>query len=139
MSASSLRDLLARLPPDATLPAAWISDQLQESEIQPPSEVGQGEPLEVTWRERLWSAPAETRMGVPELCEGLGRSKSWVYHRTGERARDRIPHRRLDGELVFTAGEVRAWIRGREKVITAGPMESPPSERKIHVVQGGRG
>ncbi len=67
------------------------------------------------WRECLWTCPEETRLGVREVAEALGRTKSWVYRRTGERsAKARLPHRKLDGELVFTAGELRKWIHGHE-------------------------
>ena len=87
-----------------------------------------------TWRERLWTVPAETRLGVAEVAEALGRPKSFVYCRTGPKAEDPIPHRKLDGVLVFTAGELRAWLRSREDVVVAGPMESTPAERRLHAV-----
>ena len=64
-------------------------------------------------RERLWDCPADTRLGVLELCEALGRSKAFVYRLT--RTKD-IPHRKLDGELVFRAGDIRAWVQQREDV-----------------------
>lgn len=69
------------------------------------------------WAERLWTAPAETRLGVRELAEAVGRPRSWVYRHTapsGDLAP--IPHRRLDGLLVFLAGEVRDWLRANEEV-----------------------
>lgn len=88
------------------------------------------------WRERLWIVPAETRLGVQEVAEALGKGKSWVYERTGPSAEDPIPHRKLDGVNVFAAGELRAWIRSREEVIHAGPMESTMDERrgKLHAM-----
>ncbi len=105
------------------------------------------EPVEWTWREKLWTCPAETRIGTLEVAEALGRPRSWVYARTHhhvgkddqKRLRPQgelIPHRKLDGVLVFTAGEVRSWIRTREEVVAAGPMESTPAERegKLHAV-----
>src|SRR5690348_6076242 len=54
---------------------------------------------EATWREKLWSVPPETRIGVPEVAEAIGRPRSWVYRHTSEKAAgaDRLPHRRLDG------------------------------------------
>lgn len=72
-----------------------------------------------TWRERLWLAPAETRIGVEELCEALGRPKSWVYRHTSEKAAKAadvamLPFRRMDGSLVFIVGEIRAWVRDQE-------------------------
>jgi hypothetical protein len=73
-----------------------------------------------TWKERIWGAPAETRIGVAEVAEAMGRSKSWVYHRVGQ-----IPHRKLDGELVFVVGELRLWIRDNEETIVAGRTARP--------------
>lgn len=95
------------------------------------------EPPDWTWRERLWVVPGETRLGVPELAEALGRPRSWIYSRTcrhagtGPRRRERpaddlIPHRKLGGILVFIVGEVRAWIRQTEEEIAPYPMEFPP-------------
>jgi len=80
------------------------------------------DPTPETWRERLWTVPGETRIGVPELAEATGRSRDWCYRRTAKKAGEaRIPHRKLDGELVFVVGEVREWIRGHEDVIHEGP------------------
>jgi predicted DNA-binding transcriptional regulator AlpA len=89
------------------------------------------EPVVQTWCERLWTCPAETRLGVHELSEALGRPKSWIYRRTSAKAEGRLPHRKLGGELLFTAGEIRAWLREHEEVIEAGPMESAAAERRL--------
>ena len=67
-----------------------------------------------SWRERLWLCPPDTRLGLAEVCEALGRSKGFVYRLT--RTKD-IPHRKLDGVLVFKAGDVRDWVKLREDVI----------------------
>ena len=64
------------------------------------------------------------------MAEALGRPKSFVYARTGAKADDPIPHRKLEGSLVFTAGEVRAWIRDQEEVVHGGPMHSTDAERR---------
>jgi len=32
-------------------------------------------PLPTSWRERLWLVPADTRLGVAELLEALGRTR----------------------------------------------------------------
>lgn len=93
---------------------------------------------EWTWRERLWAAPAETRVGVEELAEGLGVSKSWIYQRTKAGAEPRLPHRKLAGSLVFVVGEVRAWIREHEATPLAGPTWSPAGDG-LGVVEGGGG
>lgn len=71
-------------------------------------------PPQDSWRERLWTAPAACRIGRAELLEAVGRPKSWLYRRTKAKAKDRIPHRKLDGELVFLVGEIREWLRARE-------------------------
>ena len=85
--------------------------------------------FEPTWRERLWTVPPETRIGVRELAEALGRPKSWVYRRTaphGERAP--LPHRKLDGELVFIVGEIRGWLPDHETVVAEPVHLSQPAE-----------
>jgi len=94
------------------------------------------DPVTLTWRERLWLVPAETRLGTHEVLEAFGRGRSWLYsHLSEERGVDRIPHRKLDGVLLFTAGELRAWIRAHEEVVSAGPMESSEGERRLQVVR----
>ena len=73
-------------------------------------------PPEADWPARLWQVPSETRLGVRELAEAVGRPRSLVYRHTapaGDLAP--IPHRRLDGLLVFLAGEVRDWLRANEE------------------------
>jgi len=68
-----------------------------------------------TWRERLWIAPPETRLGVEELSEAIGRPKSWIYrHTSAKSGLVQLPHRRLDGALVFLAGDVRQWLAQQE-------------------------
>lgn len=89
-----------------------------------------------TWRERLWAAPAETRVGVRELVEALDVSESWIYARTKRDAEDPIPHRKMGGSLRFVVGEVRHWIREREDAPVAGPTWSPAGEG-LGVVEGG--
>ena len=94
-----------------------------------------GAPMEVkppdfnwTWREKLWIVPAETRIGTSELAEAFCRPASWVYSHTEGKAENPIPHRKLDGTLMFTVGEVRTWLRESEEVLVAGPMESTQPE-----------
>jgi predicted DNA-binding transcriptional regulator AlpA len=102
---------LASLPDGTMLPANGIRSIVARlpRETQAPLR-----PVEtVTWRERLWSAPSETRVSVRELAEALGKSKHWIYKRT-TRAHSvaiPLPHRRLEnGNLEFVVGEIRAWI-----------------------------
>jgi predicted DNA-binding transcriptional regulator AlpA len=79
-----------------------------------------------TWRERLWTAPAQTRLGTRELSEALGRPRSWIYTRTQSEALDPLPHRKLDGSLVFVAEEIRHWLCQREEVIEPGTVSRFP-------------
>lgn len=114
--------LLRQMPPGTLLTAAGIVETLEQMDsapvqavalVQPPTSSGPA-----SWREKLWTVPAETRLGVVEVAEACGHPRSWVYRRTGERCgAGRIPHRRLDGELVFVAGELRAWLGEHEEVI----------------------
>lgn len=117
--AESLRDLVAWLrsaPAGTTVPAATLAEELGALLAAGPALVtNTAAPLPSTWRERLWTVPAETRMGVREVAEAAGRPVSWVYRRSGEKAKKaRLPHRKLDGELVFVAGEVRSWLQSHE-------------------------
>lgn len=82
-----------------------------------------------SWRERLWLVPPETRLGGREVVEATGRSRDWVYrHTAAGGATRRLPHRKLEGELVFTVGELRDWIRGTEVTISS-PVLAPPRGR----------
>ena len=85
-----------------------------------------------SWRERLWTAPPECRIGRVELLEAVGRPKSWLYRHTKAKANDRIPHRKLDGELVFVVGEIREWVREHEGIIQAGPTDG---DRRLRVAK----
>lgn len=91
----------------------------------------------VTWRERLWTVPAETRLGVRDVAEAIGRPRSWIYRRTGEKCPNaRLPHRRLDGELVFLAGELRTWLDSHE-IIMAAPVVRLTRARSSRAVSKG--
>ena len=46
-----------------------------------------------------------------------------------------IPHRKLEGELVFLVGELRTWIRNTEETVFELPMES--TERELKLMSGG--
>ena len=86
-----------------------------------------------TWRERLWTVPDDTRLGVRELAEALGRPRSWVYRHTSKRSGlPLLPHRRLDGDLMFVAREIRDWVQTHEDVVVhAGriPFTNPTRRR----------
>lgn len=83
----------------------------------------------LTWREKLWRVPGETRINVEQLAEALDRPTSFIYKRT---ASDDIPHRKLFGVLAFRVGEIRTWIRENEEVHASAPMSSTPEERRLH-------
>lgn len=133
---AELRLWLASAPKGTTVDAAVIGallDRLDSAPepVRPPLAVA--EPAPPSWRERLWTAPAETRIGRAELLEAIGKTDSWLYRHTAEKRKPgtpRIPHRKLDGELVFIVGEIRAWVREHEEIVEAGPMESTPEERR---------
>src|SRR5579864_7786486 len=115
----SLADVLAWLgaaPEGTSLSAAAVYGLLEPLAIAVPSPASTPPPPAVeTWRERLWTVPADTRLGVPEVAEAIGRPRSWVYRRTsGKSDKAPLPFRRLDGELVFVAGELRAWLKRHE-------------------------
>jgi len=124
------RAVLDGLPDAALVPIPWVRGLLEDSEPEPAEPIepqeDRGEP---SWRVRLWEVPSETRLGVAEVAEALGRPPSYIYARTGPKAEDRIPHRKMDGTLLFTAGELRAWIRSHEVEVVGGPMEAPCAPR----------
>lgn len=119
---------LRAMPPGSLVPAEWIASQIEAEGPEQGGEPAAAPPVDAapTWREKLWTAPAETRIGIAELREAFDRPASWVYRHTSAKT---IPHRKLDGELIFTVGELRAWAREREEIVHAGPMESTPAER----------
>jgi hypothetical protein len=131
---------LRQIPSGSLVPVEWLCQELERAgaslqpEPEPANPAGDGPPL-VTWREKLWTVPAETRIGVHELTEALGKPRSWVYRHTSPKAAEAagyplIPHRKLEGELIFVVGELRAWIRDNEEIIRAGRMESTLEERR---------
>ena len=121
--ASEVAEILASVAPE--------SPQEREDVPVPP----RSQPEAWRWRERVWTVPSETRLGVREAAEALGRPRSYVYARTASGAERPIPHRKMDGTLWFTAGELRHWIRETEVEVIGGPMEGTPEERKIHAVR----
>ena len=132
-----LQDFLAwceLAPPGTLLLASEVAELLSDTPLDHQEGHGTPDPLPIetpsTWRERLWIVPAETRLGVVEVAEALGRSRSFVYARTAVTAKNRLPHRKLNGFLVFTAGELRTWIRETEKEVVGLPMESTSFERE---------
>lgn len=140
-SLAEFRDWLATAPEGTTLEASAVAeklDALEDAEEAPDTPELPEIPFDLTWAERLWLVPSERRLGTREVLEALGKSRSWLYTAMAEdKGRNRLPHRKLDGELVFTAGEIRAWLRDHEDVIAAGPMESTAAERRLQILEGG--
>ena len=75
------------------------------------------------WRSRIWSCPPETRLGVREVAEALGRGPDFVYRAVSPKSVLRLPHAKMGGELVYTAGAVRAWIQAVEHDVVPGRLK----------------
>ena len=114
---------LEAAPPGTTIDAAHVLERLRACVVTAPAApVLTSEPAPLTWRERLWTVPAETRLGVHEVAEALDRPKSWVYRHCSERTGlALLPHRNLDSALAFVAGELRTWVAEHEDVIVRAP------------------
>lgn len=96
-----------------------------------PSEPADGEQGgERSWREKLWTVPAETRLGSKDVAEAVGRNVNWVHQRTQKGADPMLPHAKLGNTLVFKAGEIRHWLREHEEAIHAAPMDSTEAEKR---------
>lgn len=123
-------------PPSATLGVSDLVEVLEEvADMDAPEPAPRADPTAGrTWRERLWTVPGETRLGVHELCEALGKPRSWVYDLTSLKAIERIvvPLRcsKLDGTLQFRAGELRWWLSQNEESLIECPSESTDADRK---------
>ncbi len=117
MTLAELRRAVELLPSGAalTLPREALLEALTDAHTGTPGGIAPTETAGVSWRERLWTCPSDTRLGVREVCEALGKPKSWVYRAVAaKRGKHRLPARRLGGELVFEAGKVRAWVQREE-------------------------
>ncbi len=78
---------------------------------------GRSQSASEPWSIRLWDCPPGTRLSVRDLAHAVGRPRSWVYRHTSPKGDlAPIPHRRLDGLLVFLAGEIRDWLAANEEV-----------------------
>jgi len=127
---SDLRTWAASAPAGTLLPVEQLAATLDSLEPEPPAAPDM--PTSTSWRALLWTVDAETRIGREELLEAVGRPASWLYRYTGPASTDRIPHRRLDGQLVFVVGEVRGWLREREEIVLAAPMDTQGRPLSIH-------
>ena len=109
---AALRALAAALPPETAVPVpAGQLLGLLDGDAGQPAHSLPVQPSHSTWRERLWTCPPDTRLGVREVAEALGRTRSAVYRLVAnKRGPHRLPAARLAGQLVFEAGVVRAWL-----------------------------
>jgi predicted DNA-binding transcriptional regulator AlpA len=114
MTAAQLLDWVRNAPNGTRLPVEVVQ-QVLEDVICPPEPEPETE-SSLTWRERLWTCPSETRLMVEEVAEALGdRSQDTIYRLT-KREQDPLPCRKLAGRLVFVAQEVRDWVEAAEYV-----------------------
>ena len=129
-SINDLRRWVATAPAGTTVSTEALAEMLDALDMEPAPEVVRDTSPPLPWTVLLWQADPETRIGRAELLEALNKSTSWLYRCTGPKAKHRIPHRKLDGELVFLVGEVRRWLRDREEIVAAGPMDNPSRSLK---------
>jgi hypothetical protein len=102
-----------------------VLTQLAEVETVPAQGDASAVRAVTSWRERFWTCDPNIRVGVKELAEAVGRTKSWVYrHVSAHGSCPPIPHRKLDGELVFVVGEARRYVIEHE-VIAVPDRTSP--------------
>lgn len=117
------------------LPVDTLSEWMEEDGPSPaPAPAPEANTEHSTWRERLWSVPAETRMTAAEVAEALGKSRSWVYGHakapTGNKDEVVLPFRKLGHDTLFLAGEIREWIETSEVVMS----NSLAARRKLHAL-----
>jgi predicted DNA-binding transcriptional regulator AlpA len=127
MTVQALRAWLQQAPAGTLVSAAAVLEQLEgvSDPIAAPAIA-----VPTSWRERLWVVPGETRLGVTELMEALGRPRSWVHRHTSKRSGlPQLPHRKLDGSLVFVAGEIRTWLQDHE--VRSGAAPGPALVRQL--------
>ena len=136
-------DWATRAPLGTRVDVSTLVPLLQAAvELDPTPTAETVDPVVLPWTALLWLIPAETRLSVDEAAQALGHGRSWLYKRTSAKALKEsgatpLPHRILEGSLVFTAGELRTWIRNTEESVFELPMESTPAER-LKIVGGAK-
>lgn len=119
-------------PAGALVPVDAVRDAIRAL-VPSGAAIGRQRPSLDSWRERLWSAPPETRIGVKELAAAVRHSPSWVWKRTAPKdGSEPLPHRKRDGELVFLVGEVRAWLEASETGTAPTSTSAAPSVVALH-------
>lgn len=108
--------VLRSLPPStmiAVRDVVELIDSIPDQPVHMPT--CDPEAVQLPWSALLWLVPGETRIGIRELCEAVGRPRSWVHRHTAERGNcQRLPHRLMDGRLIFVAEELRQWLLQHE-------------------------
>lgn len=127
---NELRRWVATAPKGTTVSTEALTEMLDAFDAEPAAGPDRITSPALPWTVLLWSADPETRIGRAELLEAVGRPASWLYRHTGPKAKHQMPHRKLDGELVFVVGEIRRWLRDREEIVMAGPMDTPSRSLK---------
>lgn len=130
MTLAQFSEWLAAAPAGTMLDAAAVRATLEQCASVDRAAVPITPPLRMSWRERLWMVPPETRLGLREACEALDRSEKWLRIRLRTGGDGRIPHRKLDGELQFLAGELRDWLNTHEHIISHAADVRPLHARK---------
>ncbi len=109
---------LERLPDGTLFPVAGVLEMLGEcgelagkGAAHLPASAGYPAP----WPERIWTVPDHTQLSAEQCAKAIGRSRSTLYQLT---RRERIPHGKRDGVLVFQAGEIRAWLKDETETMT---------------------
>ena len=69
-----------------------------------------------SWRSRLWTVEAETRLSLTEAAEAMDVSERTVRrYMDGNGEQPPLPHRKGPTGLTVTAGDLRRWIQDVEE------------------------
>lgn len=135
MTLADVMTWLEQVPIGTLVPASAVLAQLRD--VAPTAMTATPEPAAAleprSWRERLWTAPADARLSVTDVAQAIGRPKSWVYRHTSPASGlVLVPCRKLDGELVFLAGEIRQWVKDHEEIMVKPSAPVVPISRPRH-------
>lgn len=135
MTSVELRRWLAAAPEGAqvTFPCAQLARILAADHPEPVAAEATPGTVPVSWRERLWTAPADQRLNASEAAEALGMSLRALYGhthpnrgrhgdtKTPRPAEERtLPFHRVGTRLLFVAGELRAYLQQNTRVQVPG-------------------
>lgn len=63
----------------------------------------------------------ERLLKVPEVCELLSVSRSYLYWLTSEK---KIPHIKMHGHLRFRRSAIEEWLRSQERMVRSVSKET---------------